>query len=327
MKTVSLQPVRESLDDYAAIEKELKLVFRRVLYLPLLRELQIPRGRLENARSPLLAAITSGRLRYEGGFFKGGMTAAVSKELKALGATWDRSEKAWRLLKSDLPGDLYAAVQASESRFLQRLARVDRLLSDQLPAELAGQVDVSSLFDSTLWKVDRQFHKTLERIAVPPELTPHRRRRIADEWQNNMELWVKDFTEAEIVRLRKSIQRAVLKGDRYESVVQSIQRSYGVTSRKAHFLARQETGLLMAKFKETRYQESGIQTYKWRCVAGSKLHPVRPAHKALDGKLFRFDDPPITTALGEPVRRNNPGEDYNCRCTAIPQVTFREKTG
>jgi SPP1 gp7 family putative phage head morphogenesis protein len=103
-----------------------------------------------------------------------------------------------------------------------------------------------------------------------------------------------------------------------------IRESFGVTEKKAKFLARQETGLLMAKFKESRYTESGIHQYKWRCSAGSAKHPVRPSHKVLDGRVFRWDTPPITTAPDEPQRRNNPGEDFNCRCVAIPIVGLAE---
>lgn len=122
------------------------------------------------------------------------------------------------------------------------------------------------------------------------------------------------------MKLRKQVMAAAFRGNRYDALVKTIQRSYGVTVSKAKFLAHQETNLLMAKFKETRYTDAGIVEYRWRCVTGSKLHPVRPSHKALDGKIFRFDDPPITTPPSEAPRRNNPGEDYGCRCTAVPVV-------
>jgi SPP1 gp7 family putative phage head morphogenesis protein len=96
-----------------------------------------------------------------------------------------------------------------------------------------------------------------------------------------------------------------------------------VSANKAKFLARQETSLMTTKLKETRYREAGVNEYKWKTVAGSKLHPVRPSHKILEGRIFRWDDPPITTPPGEAVRRNNPGQDYNCRCFAQPIVRFK----
>ena len=164
---------------------------------------------------------------------------------------------------------------------------------------------------------------SIKNITVGPQLTKEQAARIADEWQTNMKLWVKDFTEKEILKLRKDVKSSVFTGNRYESMVSKIQKSYGVSANKAKFLARQETSLLMTKFKETRYKDVGVNEYEWRCVAGSKNHPVRPAHKKLEGLRFSWDNPPITTAPGEPVRRNNPGQDYNCRCFAKPIVRFK----
>ncbi len=328
MKSIELKPIRESTEDYERIEARIKRVFREALYYPLLKELRLPvRTVLQNAASPLITALESGRVTFYRGLFSGAFSAAVSKELRAMGAVWDRRAPGYRLPSAKLPPETRHAVDLSQARFKERLAAVDRKLAKILPEEIAGMVQVTDLFDSTLWKVDRQLKATLDRITVAPELTAHRRKRIAEEWQGNMDLWIKDFAEEEIAKLRKAIKESSFAGSRYEAAVGSIQRSYGVTAAKAKFLARQETSLLMTKFKETRYTDSGVHKYRWRCVVGSKLHPVRPSHKILDGKIFRWDAPPITTAPTEPTRRNNPGQDYNCRCAAIPIVDFRESPG
>jgi SPP1 gp7 family putative phage head morphogenesis protein len=189
-----------------------------------------------------------------------------------------------------------------------------------LPEEITASVRVTDIFDAALLKVDKAFRGSVKDVAIAPTLSDVARRRIALEWQSNLERWIKDFADEEVEKLRQGIKENAFRGNRFESSVETIKRSFGVTERKAKFLARQETGLLMAKFKEARYTESGIHEYTWRCVAGSAAHPVRPSHKALDGKVFRFDTPPITTAPDEPTRRNNPGEDFNCRCHAVPRV-------
>jgi hypothetical protein len=46
--------------------------------------------------------------------------------------------------------------------------------------------------------------------------------------------------------------------------------------------------------------------YIWRTAGDDK---VRPSHAANEGKIFAWANPPDT---------GNPGEDYNCRCTAEP---------
>jgi hypothetical protein len=44
-------------------------------------------------------------------------------------------------------------------------------------------------------------------------------------------------------------------------------------------------------------------------------------HKALDGKRFKFSEPPVVNKKGE---RRNPGGDIQCRCVAIPVIPLFE---
>ena len=194
-----------------------------------------------------------------------------------------------------MPYDLRAAISASETAFAKKLEQVDGQIRKILPEEISGRVQASKFFDRALFKVDEAFRKNVKGLAVAPKLTEAQRERVAKEWQGNMQLWIKDFVEKEIVELRANMQKTLFAGNRYESAVKTIQKSYGVSAKKAKFLARQETGLLMAKFKEVRYADAGVVEYKWGCVGGTKDHPVRPSHKILEGKTFRWDNPPITT--------------------------------
>ncbi len=306
--------------------------FRAELYAPVMKLLGQPSKRLANANTvnPLVSAIQSGRVRFYRGTFSGSIDAEVSKELRRLEARFDRKSGSWKIPASNLPPDIRVAIDAASSRFERVLASIDQKLAQILPAEIAEQLSVASLFDSSLGKVERNFRQTVRGITVPPELTDERRKRLSEEWQSNMRLWVKDFTEAEISKLRADLQQHAFAGNRYESAVKTIQKSYGVSLNKAKFLARQETSLLMTKFQETRYTEAGVNEYRWGCVKmphdktpGEHVKGnVRYSHGLLEGKIFRWNDPPITSAPGESVRRNNPGQDYNCRCFAIPIVRF-----
>jgi SPP1 gp7 family putative phage head morphogenesis protein len=324
---IELPPVKERTSNYDRMERAIKRTFRERLYKPLLKILDAPAGVLSNANETALQkAIALGRVVFDKGRFSGEFNAAVSKELRLLGAKWDKASSSYQIHLSQLTPELQQQIATSAASFAKRLARIDAELQKILPEEIAGSVDTKKFFDSTLWDVDRSVRQSLKRaVAVPAKLEKRQADRISAEWQNNMELWIKTFTEDEIKRLRGEIQEHVLKGGRHADIVSMIEGSYGVTKRKARFLARQETALLMTKFKETRYTEAGISEYKWGCVAGSKNHPVRPSHKILEGKIFRWDSPPITTAPSEPPRRNNPGQDFNCRCFAKPVIKIKEK--
>lgn len=335
---IQLAPIKEGPSDYDAIERQIRQHLKRQIYDPLVAILGESVYRrtnnslvYSNAKKPtVLDAIRTGQIQFHRGAFRGRFSAAISKELKALGAQWDQKTGTFKLPQSSLPGDLRQAISTSLAQFEQKLAAMDRHLAKIVPEELADQLKVAPHFDRTIFKVEQKFQRSVRNITVAPKLSSKTRARIAEEWQNNMQLSIKDFTEKEIRELRRRMQTLVFSGKRYEQAVSMIARSYGTSLAKAKFLARQETGLLMAKLKANRYQDAGVKEYKWRCVAGTPLHPVRPAHKKLadqsdKGKVFRWDDPPNTAEPDQAPRYNNPGEDFNCRCFAVPVI--RSKKG
>jgi len=316
---VKLRPLKESTEDFEEIEKKILDLYKQNVFLPILRELTLPSKTLKNAKDVLLSAIQTGRITFYRGVFSGRFNSSISKELKSLGARWDRKQGTWNIPQSALPIEIRNVISASEARFQRTLATIDQNLSKILPEELADKLDVTKQFDTTLWKTERDFYESTKAITIVPKLSDEQRRRVASEWQNNMRLWIQDWTKKAIVDLRKDVQASAFKGNRYESMISAIQKNFGVTQRKAKFLARQETSLLLSKYRETRYQDAGSEEYIWRCVVGSAKHPVRPMHKRLDGKKFRWDDPPVVDDKGA---RKNPGQDYNCRCYPIPIVKF-----
>jgi SPP1 gp7 family putative phage head morphogenesis protein len=83
-----------------------------------------------------------------------------------------------------------------------------------------------------------------------------------------------------------------------------------VSRARARFWARDQTLKLAASVTRAKHESLGIVEYVWRTSGDGT---VRPSHDALDGKTFRYDDPPET---GTGV--HNPGEDYQCRCHADP---------
>lgn len=325
MPEIRLTPIKESTEDFDELETLLLKFFKEEIYFPLLIDLKLPKTNkdiLLNSLENLVSAIRAGTITFSKGSFSGKFSAKITNELRSIGAKWDQKSGTFKLLAKNLPPDIRMAVSLSEMKMKMVFEKLSRTLSGFVPEKIAGRFDSTKIFDRTLFKTDRRFQESVKKLTIPPQLTPERRGRIAEEYTENMRLYIKDFTEKEIVKLRKSVQESAFKGLRQDELVKQIQSSFDVTRNKAKFLARQETALLMTKFKQDRYEDAGVHEYIWKCVAGSKNHPVRPWHKALENKKFRWDNPPITTKPGEAVKRNNPGQDYNCRCYAVPVVKF-----
>lgn len=324
---IELKPIKESTRDYEDVEKAIKRLFKEEVYYPILREIYPGRSVLRNSAPSatfdypeVLSAIGTGRITFFRGTFSGRLNSRISKELRALGARFDRRTRTYKIEQSSLPIELQFAISASESKFKQKLLTIDRKLAEIVPEQLAKKLSVEKFFDRAIYKVEKQFQKSVRGITVAPKLSDHDRKRLAREWGENLQLWIRDFTDKEVKELRVEMANSVLKGNRYGAAVKAIQDSYGVTTAKAKFLARQETSLAMTKLKQIRYQNAGVDYYRWCCVAGTAKHPVRPMHKQNDGKVFRWDAPPIVDAQGN---RKNPGQDYNCRCFARPLVGYK----
>jgi SPP1 gp7 family putative phage head morphogenesis protein len=319
-----LTPIITDDRDAEEIERKIRALLRMEIYLPIIRELGINSSTLQNSLADLHRAISNGQIRYERGHFKGTFNATLSRELRQLGAWWDRTHGSWKLPPSKLTPDIRSAIAASVERFKKTCERINKRLSDLDLEAVTEKLRIDKIFDRTIYKVNKSFEKSIKGISVAPVFTPEQRVKIRDEYTTNMKLYIKEWAEKEIVDLRHKVEKNVMAGTRYEGLIKTIQKSYAVGQSKAKFLARQETNLLTTKLRETRYMDAGVKQYRWVAVAGSPLHPVRPAHQALadrskKGELFSWDDPPIVDDKGS---RKHPGQDYNCRCIAVPVVRF-----
>ncbi len=121
-----------------------------------------------------------------------------------------------------------------------------------------------------------------------------------------------------------SMQKIILDGFRegktITAIQKEIQKEYSVTRRKAQLLARDQIATLNAQLSKLQQEDAGCSKYKW---SSSKDSRVRDCHRALDGKIFSWDDPPemwYETKSGRVYtgRHCHPGEDIACRCVAIP---------
>lgn len=338
---IELKPIKESEKDYDALELKLKKFFREKIYIPMLRDLGISSEVIKNANhpNPLMDALFRGVVTYSKGRFVGKFNAEIAKEIRMLGATFDRKTSTYELAQKHLPPQISQMISAGESKFQDKMKKLDAKLAKVVPEELAAEFKCEDFFDKTLFKADKSFQRNVKNITVAPTLTDSQRADIAKQWQGNMQLWIKDWTQEQITDLRAKIYDDVIGGARRESfvapilkVTKTIQDGHEEALKKAKFLAHQETRLLMAAFKQTKYVSAGVEDYIWRCVhrphdKDPKQHTpgnVRYSHGILEGKIFKWTDPPVTTPPGEPARKNNPGQDYNCRCFARP--ILRRKT-
>lgn len=326
---IELKPIKEDQSYQDLINNKILKLFIQELYSPLLSILNEPIKSIKNSRiNNLERALLDNRVYYAEGQFFGKFNSYISKELQSLGAKWNPKNNSYKLEESKVPITIRGVIALSKNKFDEKLKQIDKKLEELSPQRISEQLNISKILDKNLFTIEKDFAQSIKNITVEPQLTDEQREKIAVEWQNNLRLYFKKYvSEEQIPKLRQIVQDNVYSGIRRENLIKSFQENYGVSYNKAKFWAHQETNLMMAKYKESKYVAAGIPEYKWACVhmphqksPNSVYKPgeVRYSHGILEGKIFSWNDPPITTAPDQAQRRNNPGQDYNCRCFAIP---------
>lgn len=103
--------------------------------------------------------------------------------------------------------------------------------------------------------------------------------------------------------------------------INSINTKY--TKNKSKFIARNETGNLNGAIQRTQMEGAGFRYYKWMCMLDGV---TRDTHRSMNGLVCDWEDDTVYSDDGGETWKKRtgsmfigqPGQDYNCRCTAIP---------
>ncbi len=306
---------------WSSIEDQLVEIFREILFRPVVDVVEdaSAQGRgvlkLDNSdQTVLLSAMRTGKIQYGAGVFSGKFSSQTSKALRAIGAKFSKQRGEYLLDPALVPawvkaesGAYMIVAKTVHAEIGRRLDEVQKNL-DSLVDQ--NTVDPSKMIDS----VSGDFRQAAKLLQVQPELSPQSREKLAEDYTDNMKLWIKKWCEEEITELREQVEDNALEGYRFDRLIDRIRSRYGVTESKAKFLARQETSLFVSKHRQQRYGEAGVVKYIW---STSHDERVRESHKHLDKKEFFYSQPPVVATIPK-MRTANPGEDFNCRCVDIP---------
>lgn len=271
---------------------------------------------LRNAKtSALVSAVESGRIRYDKGRFVGEFSGAVSAELRSLGATWEPKWKSYGIKFETLPANVRMSIADYARRASNAAARIERLITG-LQEKGLPPIDFSGEAGPILSSLEKQLKKTTsDAITIEPIFTPAMADNFKRAYTESLNYYIQNWSQEAAVRLREKMAQGALAGFRAESMEAIVEGERAMSNRRTRFIARQETSLLVSKFRQERYQDLGLVSYRW---STSHDERVRQDHKDLNGHVFQWSNPPIVDK--NTGRRGNPGEDYGCRCVAIPVI-------
>jgi SPP1 gp7 family putative phage head morphogenesis protein len=326
VKRVSAPPIIHRDEYTAAVEKELLAWFDEVFFTPI-RDLIAPITR-DNAQKPwekkehsaIWDALLAGTIWYAAGVFSGKFNAAISRELRALGAR--KITAGFALAQSEIPIVLRGAVTLSRVRaeeIHQAILTTLTAMEEHIAEAPTGLV-FSNTVDGIVQDLQEQLVQsvsTVEGLPAPGPTPVDLSNTLREGLTEEANLEVKGFTAEQIQQLRSETQKNLDDGARTERLTEIVEARFGVSKRRARGIAENATSKLVSNFRKRRYRDLGSDDYDWETSRDEK---VRKDHVALQGTRHAWSSPPITNrATGA---RNHPGEDHNCRCLARPRFVI-----
>lgn len=122
---------------------------------------------------------------------------------------------------------------------------------------------------------------------------------------------IKSIPQQYFTQIEGHVMRSVQKGGDLATLTKTLQQQYGVTRRRAAFIARDQNNKATAVITRARQLELGIEQAIWSHSGGGK--EPRPTHVANSGK--KYD---VKKGWYDPHEKKyiHPGELINCRCVS-----------
>lgn len=194
---------------------------------------------------------------------------------------------------------------AATAHWLAVLGRLDKNI--QKVREPAGEA-----FDAMSSMINKRNHEAAkDLLGITPKMTGMDKL-IAGFRNTNLDLIEKAGRDY-AADVREVLEDPENQGLRVEEIKKLLLERSNVSDSRAELIARDQTMKLNGQMNQARQVEAGVTHYIW---STSHDERVRPDHAVLDGSTQAWDDPP------EP---GHPGEDFQCRCIALPVVEELEE--
>ena len=124
---------------------------------------------------------------------------------------------------------------------------------------------------------------------------------------------IKSIAEKHLSSVEGAVMRSVQEGRDLGALTKELAETYGVTRRRAAFIAKTQNNMATATLTKTRQKELGVTKARWLHSAGGK-HP-RPEHVKFSGKTYDVDKGAWLEG-----KWTWPGREINCRCVSVPII-------
>lgn len=117
---------------------------------------------------------------------------------------------------------------------------------------------------------------------------------------------INDIGNQAAIKMQQMLEDGIRSGKPTRAIIKELEKTFDYGKNRARLIARDQIGKHNGLLNELRQKNVGVEQYEWSTAGDER---VRATHKARDGKIFNWDDPPID---------GHPGQSVQCRCTALP---------
>lgn len=206
-------------------------------------------------------------------------------------------------LEAQYTGDSYAADLNAVMLTLRSRWRDITPLAQEIARKFVGGVDL----------INREaFHRTIEKAIGLNFANVIQVENLGDILGSavveNVNL-IQSIPDEYFKKLVTIVNEGTSRGNKAGGMIADIMDLGQSTHSRAKVIARDQTQKVNSAITQARQESLGIEEYRWRTVGDER---TRATHRANNGKIFRWDDPPAKTG--------HPGQDIQCRCFAEPVI-------
>lgn len=307
MKHIYLKPINLRKKEIKKIYDSIKLFLKESLYNNITEIYKEHyKKSVYNTKQSILQLFKNEKLIVKNNVIYGDFNSYISKELRDLGLTYDKNKKGFIGI---IPNDILKICEELKIKNKRFIYDLDDYLNTYLQ-NLENNIETINIdYSPMIEDYKEQLINSFERFNIKSSfLTTD----INNNYINNSKLFIKNMLFEETTKMRNELRELVEQGASNKSISQYLQDNYKMTQKRSLFIARQESSLLLSEYSKQQYLNNGIKKYIW---STSNDERVRKLHRELNNTIQEFDNPPIDDTNG---KRHNPGENFNCRCVAIP---------
>lgn len=327
-KIKTLKPIKYNESYDTKITKIIAEYFAKEIFKPCLD--LIKENSVINDTNIITNAIRQGLIYYQNGAFyskTGRFSNVISLELEKIGARYSKYARAFKLAENKMPIELLGAIDMMKAKTVIKAVAIQNYLDDFMKSVSQNGIKLffNAVVNQMMLDLQERFKKNMQSRKIEvivPELTDFKASEIANNYTNNLNFWIQNWTETDIPRMREVVGQMAINGKSRKTIQEYIENEFKISSKKAKFLARNESAIATTSYLIANYQEQGFTHYKWITNMDGR---ERELHKKLNGTIQRFDNPPIIYQQiknGVIVRedRGHPKQTYNCRCNIEPVI-------